>query len=244
MILPEAAARLVRDAESRLGVHFHEPTWLVEALTHRSYLNEQTDFLTRSNERLEFLGDAVLGFLIARYVFERYPDLSEGELTGRRAALIRTSTLAHWARDFDLAAVMRLGAGEWAGGPIGDNILADAFEAVLGAILLDQGLAAVEAFLMALLARQTDAFVEQAATQNYKGLLQEIAQEREHITPVYRTLSVEGPDHDSVFTVEVVVGERSLGTGTGRSKQAAQQAAARAALSHYASPPADEEEEA
>lgn len=242
MKLPEAEARLVRDAESRLGLHFAEPARLVEALTHRSYLNEHTDFPTASNERLEFLGDSALGFIIARYVFTRCPDLSEGDLTARRAALIRTSTLAHWARELDLAGVMRLGAGEVAAGPIRDNILADAFEALLGAILIDRDLAAVEAFLTPLLERQADAIVERAASQNYKGLLQEIAQEREHITPIYRTLQIEGPDHDSLFTVEVVIGERSLGQGVGRSKQAAQQAAAGAALSYYM-PASDAEEE-
>lgn len=246
MTLPEAEATLVRSAEQRLGVRFSRPAWLMEALTHRSYLNEQTSVPTPSNERLEFLGDSALGFLVARYVFERYPYLSEGELTARRAALIRASTLARWAHELDLAPLLRLGQGEIAAGPVRDNLLADAFEAVLAAIVLDQGLPAGEQFLRPLLDLYADEIVEQTDVLNPKGYLQEVVQEREHLTPLYRTVSVEGPDHDSLFTVEVVAGDRVLAQGEGRSKQTAQQAAAHAALRRYltatATDPATEEE--
>jgi ribonuclease-3 len=231
--LSEAEAQLVREAERRLGVHFTTPARLIEALTHRSYLNEQTGAPASSNERLEFLGDSALGYLVARYLYERFPDLTEGELTKRRSTLIRASTLARWARQFDLAAVLRLGQGELAAGPVRDNLLADAFEAVLAAIVLDGGLAAGEQFLRPLLERYADEIAHSAELHNPKGRLQEVVQEREHLTPVYRTVSVEGPDHESIFTVEAVVGGRVLGRGTGRSKQAAQQAAARAALADY-----------
>jgi ribonuclease-3 len=237
--LPEAEAHLLRAAETRLGITFQQPLLLLQALTHRSFLNEQTGLFTPSNERLEFLGDSALGFLIAHYLYRHFPDASEGELTARRAALIRTSTLARWAHDFDLAGVMRVGAGELAAGPIRDSMLADAFEAVLAAILLDQDLDAVAAFLAPLLEAQAEAIVERVALQNYKGLLQEIVQEQEHVTPTYRTLGVEGPDHNSVFTVEVMIGDRSAGRGSGRSKQTAQQAAAREALRQYLSQPAE-----
>jgi ribonuclease-3 len=237
--LPEAEATTVARAESRLGLRFGDPLLLLQALTHRSYLNEPTGLVTPANERLEFLGDSALGFLVARFVFERHPDLSEGDLTARRAALIRTATLAQWAREIDLAAVLRLGQGEAVGGAVRDSILADGFEAVLAAILLDQGLAAVDAYLRPFLERQDEATAAGWAEQNYKGRLQEVVQEREHLTPFYRVVAVEGPDHDSVFTVEVVVGQRVLGQGVGRSKQAAQQAAARQALASY---PVDAEE--
>jgi ribonuclease-3 len=214
-------------------VRFQQPAWLVEALTHRSYLNEQTGAPVRSNERLEFLGDSALGFVIARYLFGRFPDLTEGELTGRRAALIRTSTLAAWAREFDLASVLRLGQGEVSAGPVRDSILADAFEAVLGAILLDGGVEGLERFLLPLLERHADTILQRSV--NYKGRLQEVVQEQEHVTPAYRTVAITGPHHDSLFTVEVVAGARVLAQGSGRSKQAAQQEAARLALSQYES---------
>jgi ribonuclease III len=242
--LPEPEATLFRTAEERLGVRFAHPDWLIEALTHRSYLNEQTAAPTPSNERLEFLGDSALGFLVARYVFERYPDLSEGDLTGRRAALIRASTLARWAHALDLASLLRLGQGELAAGPVRDNLLADAFEAVLAAIVLDQGLPTAEAFLRPLLDRDADEIAATADVQNPKGYLQEVVQEREHLTPFYRTVAVEGPDHDSLFTVEVVVGDHILALGVGRSKQAAQQTAAREALKLYYRTAAAPEEEA
>jgi ribonuclease-3 len=235
---------LLAAAEARLGVRFAEPALLLEALTHRSFLNEQTGTPTPSNERLEFLGDSALGFLVARYVFEHYPELTEGELTGRRAALIRASTLARWARSLDLASLVRLGQGEVAAGQVRDNLLADAFEAVLAAIVLDQGLAAGDRFLRPLLDGDADRGSAADAHLNPKGRLQELVQEREHRTPVYRTVGVEGPDHDSVFTVEVVVGDRALGRGAGRSKQAAQQAAARDALTRYAAALSTEDDEA
>lgn len=228
--LPPSENERVTRAEKQLGLSFGDPLLLLEALTHRSFLNEQAGLVTPSNERLEFLGDSALGYLVARYVFERHPDLPEGQLTAQRAALIRTSTLAQWASQLDLPAVLRLGQGETSAGPVRESILAGSFEAVLAAILLDHGLEAVERFLMPLLAEYADTIIEQSAARNYKGLLQELVQEREHLTPSYRTLSVEGPDHDSLFTVEVVVGDRALGRGAGRSKQAAQQEAARVAL--------------
>lgn len=232
-ILTDSDRKLVRAAEERLGVTFTDPAWLIQALTHRSFLNEQTGLSTPSNERLEFLGDSALGFIIGHYLFERFETLSEGELTARRAALIRTSTLAGWARELDLASVMRLSQGELTAGVVRDSLLADAFEAILAAILLDQGLPALSSFLDRLLARHADALLELTTQQNYKGLLQEIVQEREHLTPAYRTIAVSGPDHDSLFTVEVVAGERVLGIGTGRSKQMAQQAAAQQALNVF-----------
>jgi ribonuclease III len=240
-LAPDEAA-LIRAAEARLGLHFQQPTLLLEALTHRSHLNEQTGRPTPSNERLEFLGDAALGFVVARYLYRRFPDLSEGLLTAHRAGLIRSATLAAWARELDLAAVLRLGQGELAAGPVRDSILADAFESILGAILLDQGLPAVEEFLLPIVERHGDTAMRRAATQNYKGLLQELAQEREHLTPLYRTVAMSGPDHDRTFTVEVVVGTRVLGLGTGRSKQEAQQAAAEHGLRHYLASAEGEEE--
>ncbi|MCC6626895.1 MAG: ribonuclease III [Chloroflexi bacterium] len=243
MTLPADEVALLAAAEQRLGVRFADPAQLLEALTHRSFLNEQTGTPTPSNERLEFLGDSALGYLAARFVFERHPNLTEGELTGRRAALIRASTLARWARALDLASLVRLGQGEVTAGTVRDNLLADTFEAVLAAIVLDQGLAAGERFLRPLLERDADRASSAEARLNPKGRLQEVVQEREHRTPVYRTVGVEGPDHESVFTVEVVVADHVLGRGAGRSKQAAQQAAARDALARYSTAAATEDDE-
>lgn len=222
-------------AAKALGIDFHDLDLLRLALTHRSYLNEQgVEQLTavhHSNERLEFLGDAILGMITAEFLFERHPDLPEGTLTAYRTALVRTETLAEWARRFQIDAYMYLGRGETADdGEIRDRILAGAFEAVIAAIFLDQGLGAARDFLQMLLEEDAEGIISVGQETNYKGRLQELIQEWKRITPVYNTLSVEGPAHDRTFTVEVVVENQQLGVGVGSSKRTAQQVAARRAL--------------
>ena len=205
-------------AASSLRVTFHDLDLLRLALTHRSYLNEQgieqLKAVHHSNERLEFLGDSILGMITAEFLYARYPDAPEGMLTAYRTALVRTETLADWARGFQIDSCMYLGRGESSeDGEIRDRILAGAFEAVIAAIYLDQGLEATRDFLTGLLEVDAGEIITLGQETNYKGRLQEFVQEWKRITPVYNTLSVEGPAHDRTFTVEVVVDGQSLGVG-------------------------------
>lgn len=227
--------RLERAMES-IGVVFRRPDLLRQALTHLSFVHERgrsrRAAISEANERLEFLGDAVLELLVSEYLYRRFPDASEGELTAYRAALVRTPTLARWARRLGLEQSLYLGRGEEPrpGRSVRDRILAGAFEAVLAAIYLDRGLRAVRRFLHRLLSEEAEGLIALGQDENFKGRLQELIQERLHVTPVYRTIAVTGPAHQRTFTAEVLVGERSLGVGHGPSKRAAEQEAARRAL--------------
>jgi ribonuclease-3 len=219
--------------EELIGIAFNDERLLQSAFVHRSYMHEHPERLVglSSNERLEFLGDAVLNFLTASLLFARYPDRPEGELTALRAALVKTATLAGFARELDLGSHVRISRGEDT--PAARNrapLLADVFEAVLGAIYLDQGLDAARAFVLPFLERQLAAIADGSAEVDHRTRLQELVQARYNITPVYRSLSVTGPHHEREFTQEVLVGDEIYGVGTGRSKQAANQAAARVAL--------------
>jgi ribonuclease III len=222
-------------AASTLGIDFASRDLLQLALTHRSYLNELgiegVEAATDSNERLEFLGDSVLGMVSAEFLYNHFPDLPEGQLTAFRTALVRTETLAEWARRFDLDACLFLGRGEIAGvDAVRDRILAGAFEAVIAAIYLDKGLDRTRSFLMDLFRRDADAMISLGQETNYKGRLQEMVQEQDRVTPTYRTISVQGPAHDRTFTVEVLISDARMGVGSGSSKRSAQQEAARRAL--------------
>ncbi len=219
--------------EELIGVRFNDERLLQSAFVHRSFMHERPEQIPglSSNERLEFLGDAVLNFVTAAWLFTRYPTGSEGELTALRAALVKTSTLAGFARSLDFGAHVLISRGE--GSPAARNrppLLADIFEAVLGAIFLDQGIDAARAFVLPFLERQLAEISSGTAEIDYRTRLQERIQSRFNLTPAYRTIGVSGPDHQREFTLEVLVGERMLGTGVGPSKQAAAQAAARAAL--------------
>lgn len=223
--------RDLKDLEQALGVTFIDKGMLQQALVHRSFMNENPDFLLGSNERLEFLGDAVLGFVVAKYAYSRFPELPEGELTSLRAALVNKRTLARFAGSLGLGEYLYLGRGEAAsGGRAREAILAAGLEAVLGAILLDQGTAAVEQFLGPWLNRETQRVIQQELQRDFKSLLQEMVQQRFHLTPAYHTLETTGPDHAKEFVVQAMVSERIVGQGRGRSKQAAQQEAAKEAI--------------
>jgi len=227
--------RRAETARRSLGVSIDDLSLLRLALTHRSYLNEQgieaPQAVHYSNERLEFLGDSILGMLTAEALYLRFPDLPEGSLTAYRTALVRTETLAGWARRFELDALLYLGRGESAEtGEIRDRILAGAFEAVTAAIFLDQGLETTRHFLGALLDEDAEAIISLGQETNYKGRLQELIQEQKRVTPSYRTVSIEGPAHERIFTVEVVSAGETIGVGTGSSKRIAQQMAAQRAL--------------
>lgn len=217
--------------ESALGVEFPDRTMLERALVHRSYLNENPSYELGSNERLEFLGDAVLGAVSAEYLYLHFPDFSEGELTSLRAALVRTETLARWARLYSLGEYMLMGRGEVStGGRNRDTVLAGAFEALLAGIYLTLGIDKVRHFLAEHLAPELERVVAGGLHKDYKSVLQETAQRRLRTTPRYLTVKSYGPDHAKRFVVEVVVGDRALAKGSGGSKQAAQQEAAKQAL--------------
>jgi ribonuclease-3 len=237
-VVPRDADRIER-ATAALGVTFRNPELLRLALVHRSYLNERgveaQTVIQQSNERLEFLGDALIGLIAAEYVYRRYPRLPEGALTSNRVSLVRTETLADWATRFGLHDLIYMARGEL--GPNGEvrpRMLAGAFEAVLGAIYLDRGMRAAKRFMRALLNEDAHRIITDAETTNYKGRLQELIQNRERITPGYRTVRSSGPAHDRVFVVEAVLRGERIGTGSGPSKRLAEQEAARDALERLA----------
>ena len=216
--------------QARLGLQFHNPALLEQALTHSSYRNENPG-CKADNERLEFLGDAVLDLVTARYLYTHHPALDEGDLTRLRAALVRTEQLAEVARSFELGEALRVGRGEAeTGGRARDTLLCCAFEAILGALYLDSGEAAVCAWLEPQLAKQSAIILAGQEHLDSKSELQEWAQANGGNTPVYTTIDEQGPDHAKQFTVQVLIGGKPHGTGSGRSKQAAAQAAAQAAL--------------
>jgi len=218
------------DSAKTLGLTFKNLDLLVEALTHRSYLNENKD-AANHNERLEFLGDAVLELAATRFLYDRFPHKPEGELTAYRAALVNTVSLAESSKALGLNDMLRLSKGEAKDtGRARDIILANAYEAVLGAVYLDQGYDAAEAFVARTLYPKIDSIIEKRAYQDAKSRFQEAAQDKKSITPSYKTLSEEGPDHDKKFTVGVFLNEEKIAEGTGKSKQEAEQAAAQNAL--------------
>lgn len=221
----------------RLGVMFDNPLLLRQALTHRSVLHDwiaQRDVVAvlQSNERLEFLGDATLGLVTAEYLYRRDPNADEGQLTRSRVAAVRAETLVRWARELWVPEALYLGAGEQVTENVRDRMLAGAFEALVGAIHLDQGREASERFVLGFLERDLDEILHQESLANPKGRLQEVLQERERIGPDYETIATAGPDHAREFTVVVKMRDELLGEGHGRTKREAQQMAAREALAH------------
>ncbi|MBP7997783.1 MAG: ribonuclease III [Chloroflexi bacterium] len=204
---------------------------LSRALTHRSYLNERPDDFLEDNERLEFLGDAVLDFVVGAYLYHRFPEMDEGGLTALRASLVRTETLAGFARDIGLGQFLRLGLGEAdSGGRNRNHILCGAFEAVMGAVYLDQGLEKVREIVGRLAPPKLEHIMAQSLYKDAKSEFQVWAQAEYNITPRYIVIASEGPDHAKMFTTQVLVGDTVWGIGGGRSKQLAAQAAAADAL--------------
>jgi ribonuclease-3 len=217
--------------EEGLGVRFADQSLLRQALVHRSYLNENPDFPLPSNERLEFLGDALLDFIVGEYLYLEYPEMDEGRLTSLRAALINGSALAQLARQVGLGSYVYLSRGEEEmGGRERVGLLSDAFEALVAAIYLDRGFEATVQFVTALVAPEAAHIVEGGLDRDFKSRLQEWTQRELGVTPAYRTVLERGPDHAKEFTVEVVVNGEVYGVGLGRSKQAAEQEAAKGAL--------------
>lgn len=216
--------------QQALGYRFHDPNLLLRALTHRSYVNEHPEDEVGDNQRLEFLGDAVLDFVAGAWVYHRYPDFDEGRMTRLRASLVRTETLARLARQVGVGEALRLGHGEEeAGGRKRDANLCDAFEAIIGALYLDGGLAVAENFVAPLIGPVAEATLAAEADLDAKSRLQEWSQAELGLTPRYRIVAEQGPDHAKTFVAEVLLGKRVMGRGSGRSKQAAEQSAAQAA---------------
>ena len=218
--------------EKKLNYTFRDPGLLHEALSHSSYANEHRSAGRRSNERLEFLGDSVLGFVTAEFLFVQHPDLPEGDLTRIRAALVCEQSLYEVARKLDLGAYLKLGRGEEAGGGRQrTSILADATEAVFAAVYLDGGIGAASDLIHRVL---LDAEKEEAVEErrrDYKTALQELIQRQADQVLSYRMIGEEGPDHDKTFRAQVLLNDQPVGTGSGHSKKEAEQSAAKDALS-------------
>lgn len=218
-------------AESRIGVTFAKKELLAQAFTHRSFLNENRGLGRGHNERLEFLGDAVLELAVTEHLYAAYPDRDEGDLTSYRAALVNTMVLAEAARALGFNDLLLLSRGEARDqGRARVSILADSFEAVIGAIYIDQGYEAAKGFINRTLVPKLPEIVQEGLWIDAKSRLQEKAQDVSGITPVYRVVSEEGPDHDKRFVIAAMLAAEEVGRGSGKSKQDAEQEAARAGL--------------
>ena len=216
-----------QDLFDQLGSYFLDRFLLKRALTHRSYLNEHPEAL-EDNERLEFLGDAVLDFLVGAWLYNRFPEMAEGSLTRLRAALVGNEQLAVFAGEIGLGHVMLLGKGEdESGGRERPALLGATFEAFVGALYIDRGIGAVQDFVEPMLEDASEVILERGKDQDPKSLLQEWAQSQGLGTPYYQTISAKGPDHAKVYEVEVMIQGKPYGRGTGHSKQAAAKDAAR-----------------
>ncbi|MBI5733080.1 ribonuclease III [Candidatus Jorgensenbacteria bacterium] len=221
----------VKKLERELGVTFNKRAILQEALTHRSYLNENSEWPLRNNERLEYLGDAVLELVVTEYLYAKFPEREEGELTSLRAALVNYQMLARIAKEISLDEYVYLSRGESKdSGRAREVILANTIEAVIGAVHLDQGYDAVRAFVERSVLCHLDEIIEKKLYRDPKSMLQELIQERMKLTPTYRVLKEEGPDHQKNFHVGVYFGDKLVAQGIGLSKQDAELRAAEHAL--------------
>jgi ribonuclease-3 len=219
----------------RLSLPFRDFSLLTRALTHHSYINENPHAL-EDNERLEFLGDAALDFVVGAWLYSHFPEMAEGELTQMRSALVRTEQLAEFARQLELGPAMRLGRGEaLAGGRERDVLLCATFEALIGALYLQTDIAAVQRFVHPLLEEAAEQFMFQPDIHDSKSRLQEWSQAHKHGLPRYVTIQASGPDHERSFDVEVLINGQVYGRGSGSSKTVAARLAAQAALDYIES---------
>lgn len=220
-------------AKDKLGAAFNNVDLLITAFTHRSYVNEHKKTVKEHNERLEFLGDAVLELVVTEYLYSGHDD-PEGTLTNWRSALVRTESISAAASRFEFEPLLRLSRGEKRGtSRARAQILANCYEAVIGAIYLDQGYDAAKLFIEHSLLTTFEEILKSGSWMDPKSHLQELVQSKEGFTPVYKVLSEEGPDHEKIFTVGVFVDGKQIGEGSGPSKQAGQVAAAENALLEY-----------
>jgi ribonuclease-3 len=222
--------------QDKTGIHFLDQSLLIRALTHPSFLNENPKQGTEDNQRLEYLGDAILDFICSEWLYHRFPEATEGRLTRLRASLVRTETLAEFAAQCNLDEALLLGKGEEEnGGRKRPNNLCAAFEAFSGALFLDQGIQAVRSFVKPLFHTALEDILRQESDKDPKSLLQEWAQAHMGTLPSYKTIDSTGPDHAKQFTVAVFIGNRQYAVGIGSSKQAAAQVAAKHTLNQLAS---------
>lgn len=221
--------------EKTIGEKFENKNLLVEAFVHRSFINENKDFPISSNERLEFLGDAILEFVVTEFLFSKFPDKKEGELTSLRAALVNTESLYNTAEKLGFGKLILLSKGERErqSEKAKKSIMADTFEAFLGALYLEKGPDKVKDFTKRNLLVKIDDIIEKKLYKDPKSLLQELVQERFAITPSYKILEEWGPDHDKHFVAGVYINDRLISKGEGTSKQEAELEAARKALENY-----------
>lgn len=220
-------------AREKFGFEFKNIEYLITALTHRSYVNEHKKSVTEHNERLEFLGDAVLELVVTDFLFRTYTE-QEGILTSWRASLVRTESIGEAGDALGYEYLIRMSKGEKNGSTRArQQILANAFEAVIGAIYLERGYDDAAVFIKTHILSKLDTILSSGSWRDPKSHLQEVSQRRDNQTPVYRVLEEVGPDHDKIFTLGVFVGDRLMGKGSGPSKQVAQQQAAAAALLAY-----------
>lgn len=221
----------IEQLEKKINVVFKNKDLLLQAMTHRSYLNENRGEKRGHNERLEFLGDAVLELATTHFLYTKFPDKTEGDLTAYRSALVNTQTLAETSTKLNINDHLLLSRGEAKDtGRARQYILADTFESIAGAIYLDQGYAAAEKFVADNLFYLIDDIIKEGSWIDSKSLFQEKAQEYSSVTPEYRSISEEGPDHNKQFTVGVFIGKEKVAEGKGKSKQEAEQQAAKKGL--------------
>ncbi len=222
----------VRALEEKVQVTFVDKALALSALTHKSYCNEHKDQPVTDNERLEFLGDAVVDMVIGQRLMERFPKANEGELSKLRALIVNEEGLSRLARHLGLGHLLLLGRGEMmTGGREKSSVLADALEAVVGAMYLSNGMPVVLDFIDRVFGEALDGVADGRQGQDYKSLLQEDAQSRLKAAPRYRVVREQGPDHEKIFEVEVMIGNDVFARSTGRSKKEAEQSAARETLS-------------
>ena len=216
----------INKLEKNLGIVFNNKEHLVSALTHRSYLYEHKDIKVH-NERLEFLGDAVLELIVSDYLFNKFPDRPEGDLTSFRSALVKTESLADTAKKLGVGESLLLSRGEEdTGGRTKDYLLANTFEAIIGAIYIDQGYEKCKEFVYTHLIPKLNDIIKNRSDIDNKTRIQEITQARYKVTPVYEVINEEGPDHNKKFTIVVKINNKVIGKGVGKSKQKAQEQAA------------------
>lgn len=219
------------DFEKKIKITFKDKNLLKQAFTHRSYINENGGNSTSHNERLEFLGDAVLELIVTDFLYKKYPGYTEGELTALRSALVNAIIISEIASEIEMNDYLLLSKGEAKDfGKARQYILANTYEALVGAIYLDQGYDVVEKFISKNLLPKTEEIVNKKLWRDAKSLVQEKAQEYVSVTPAYKVLNQSGPDHDKHFTVGIYFGSELIAEGKGKSKQEAEQKAAEAAL--------------
>ncbi|MBI2630610.1 ribonuclease III [Candidatus Nomurabacteria bacterium] len=219
------------DFEKKIKITFKDKNLLMQAFTHRSYINENGGTILTHNERLEFLGDAVLELIVTDFLYKKYPNYTEGELTAIRSALVNAVIISEVASDVGMNEYLLLSKGEAKDhGKARQYILANTYEAVVGAVYMDQGYETAEAFITKTLLQKTDEIVKKKLWRDAKSLVQEKAQEFVEVTPMYKVLNEAGPDHDKHFTVGIYFAKDLIAEGKGKSKQEAEQKAAEAAL--------------